>query len=267
MWPGGDPTWPGPSDPLAYFREIPRDFVTDPTQMVWTERESVDVPSSSQNPLSPINPKYMAIRAHVSQGGADRYISLLGAQRRVLLDRAAGRRESATRPERGTRAAGRRGLQRHPGRQRELGSQRHPVTYQWRQVLGPAVTLSSLTASRPTFVAPTGLSVDTTLEFELVVSDGTLASVPDGVRIIVRSALNPPTFGPNVAPLASFSASSQRTGQSASKVADGFIDRYPGDETREWVTQGEGVGAWIQMNWSSPHTIGRVVLYRSAGPG
>ena len=76
VWPGGDPTWPGLSDPLGYFREIPRDAVSDPTQMVWTERESLDVPSSSQTALSPSNPNYMAIRSHVSQGGADRYISL-----------------------------------------------------------------------------------------------------------------------------------------------------------------------------------------------
>jgi hypothetical protein len=139
----------------------------------------------------------------------------------------------------------------------------NPVSYQWRQVGGPVVTLSSATAAQPTFVAPTGLAVDTFLAFELVVSDGSLSSVPDGLRVMVRSALRPPTFGLNVALQATLSASSAReaSGQGAAKAADGVVDGYPGDGTREWVTGGEGAGAWIQMDWSTPQVLGKVVLY------
>ena len=267
VWPGGDPTtWPGPSDPLNNFREIPRDFVTDPTQMVWTERESLDVPSSSQNPLSPINPKYMAIRAHVSQGGADRYISNWEHKDEFFwTEQVAGSNRPPV-PNAGPEQVVDEGVVVTLDGSGSWDRNGNALTYQWRQVLGPTVALSSLTGARPTFSAPTGLAVDTVLEFELVVSDGSLTSVPDGVRVIVRSSLNPATFGPNVAPQATFSASSSRTNQGAAKAADGVIDGYPGDETREWVTQGEGAGAWIQMTWSSPHTIGKVVLYDRPNP-
>jgi len=69
----------------------------------------------------------------------------------------------------------------------------------------------------------------------------------------------------NVARLAgvSVSASSQNTGtgQTAAKAVDGSAVGYPGDHTREWATAGGGVGSWIQLSWSAPVTIDRVVLF------
>jgi len=61
----------------------------------------------------------------------------------------------------------------------------------------------------------------------------------------------------------SVSASSQNTstGQTAAKAVDGSATGYPGDHTREWATQGGKANSWIQLNWSSPVTIDRVVLY------
>ena len=61
----------------------------------------------------------------------------------------------------------------------------------------------------------------------------------------------------------SVSASSQNTstGQSAVKAVDGVASGYPGDATREWATVGGKAGSWIQLVWSSPVTIDRVVLY------
>ena len=58
-------------------------------------------------------------------------------------------------------------------------------------------------------------------------------------------------------------ASSQNssTGQTAVKAVDGSATGYPGDSTREWATSGGKAGSWIQLNWSSPVTIDRVVLY------
>ena len=67
----------------------------------------------------------------------------------------------------------------------------------------------------------------------------------------------------------SVSASSQNTstGQSAVKAVDGVASGYPGDSSREWATVGGKAGSWIQLVWSSPVTIDRVVLYRPAERG
>src|SRR5690606_37638681 len=67
----------------------------------------------------------------------------------------------------------------------------------------------------------------------------------------------------NVAGTAVVTASSQNssTNQLAIRAVDGVIDGYPGDYTREWATQGQGAGAWIQLNWSVPVTVNSIVLY------
>jgi hypothetical protein len=60
------------------------------------------------------------------------------------------------------------------------------LTYQWTQVSGPAATLSSPTAARPTFVAP-NVQGTQNLVFQLVVNDGSVDSPPDTVTIGVRA--------------------------------------------------------------------------------
>ena len=40
-----------------------------------------------------------------------------------------------------------------------------------------------------------------------------------------------------------------------------MVDGYPGDYTKEWVTRGETVGAWLKLTWSSPVTVDRIVLH------
>ena len=54
----------------------------------------------------------------------------------------------------------------------------NPLTYQWTQTGGAAVTLSSSTAVQPTFTAPASPA---TLTFQLVVSNGTTSSSPGPV--------------------------------------------------------------------------------------
>jgi hypothetical protein len=122
------------------------------------------------------------------------------------------------------------------------------LTYQWTQTLGPAVTLSSTTASRPTFTAPA-----TSVAFQLVVSDGQSSSTPATANITVA----------NLALLATATASSQATasGQTANKAIDDVIDGYPGDYTREWATESQGTGSWLKLTWPSPQVISSVVLY------
>jgi uncharacterized repeat protein (TIGR02543 family) len=67
----------------------------------------------------------------------------------------------------------------------------------------------------------------------------------------------------NIASLATVTASSEnpQTGQTAVKAVDGVIAGYPGDYTREWATNGQGVGAWLNLSWSAPYSVNQVVLY------
>ncbi|MCD6288268.1 MAG: hypothetical protein J7M12_04050, partial [Candidatus Hydrogenedentes bacterium] len=65
------------------------------------------------------------------------------------------------------------------------------LTYAWTQIGGPAVVLSDPYVARPTFTAPTVYS-DTAVMFSLIVSDGTLSSVPDTVTITVLDSVNEP---------------------------------------------------------------------------
>jgi hypothetical protein len=67
-----------------------------------------------------------------------------------------------------------------------------PLSYQWVQVAGPAVSLSSTTAAQPTFTAPAVPRGGATLTFELTVDDGETASLPDAVNITVKDVNHVP---------------------------------------------------------------------------
>jgi LmbE family N-acetylglucosaminyl deacetylase len=127
-------------------------------------------------------------------------------------------------------------------------------TYNWTQTAGPSVTLSSPTAVKPTFTAP---SDSATLTFQLVVTDGQLSSQPSTVTVTVTPA------GSNIAPQATVTASSQNTatGQLATKAVDGVIDGYPGDYTKEWATVGGGANSWLNLQWNNAFTVSKVILY------
>lgn len=60
-----------------------------------------------------------------------------------------------------------------------------PTVYQWRQITGPTVTLSSTSAAQPTFTAP-ALLAGATLTFGLKVGDGSTLSAEDTVQITVK---------------------------------------------------------------------------------
>jgi hypothetical protein len=131
-----------------------------------------------------------------------------------------------------------------------------PLTYLWTQTAGPAVTLSSSTAAKPSFTAPAGA---TSLTFSLVVSDGKASSAPSSVVVTVQA----PAGLVNVASLATVTASSQTTstGQLAIKAVDGIISGYPGDYTKEWATNGGKAGSWLKLVWATPQTVSKIVLY------
>jgi len=65
-----------------------------------------------------------------------------------------------------------------------------PITFQWRQVAGPPVTLSDPTTPRPRFTAPgllLGEATSLRLTFSLVVNDRRLSSSADTVDITVQN--------------------------------------------------------------------------------
>lgn len=66
------------------------------------------------------------------------------------------------------------------------------LTYTWTQVSGPSVTLSDATAAQPTFTAPEGLS-NTTIRFQLEVSDGVNTSSADTIDVMVNADNDLPT--------------------------------------------------------------------------
>ncbi|HEY2086264.1 MAG TPA: hypothetical protein VGH54_09595 [Mycobacterium sp.] len=60
-----------------------------------------------------------------------------------------------------------------------------PSVYQWEQISGPAVTLSSTSAAQPTFTAPADIA-GATLVFGLKVGDGSTLSSEDTVQITIK---------------------------------------------------------------------------------
>jgi uncharacterized protein (TIGR03382 family) len=64
------------------------------------------------------------------------------------------------------------------------------LTFQWRQVSGPSVTLSDAGTASPSFTTP-AVTEDTALSFELTVSDGAL-SASDVVQVTVLDVNAPP---------------------------------------------------------------------------
>lgn len=130
-----------------------------------------------------------------------------------------------------------------------------PLTYAWRQVAGPDVALSGAQSPTASFTAPGGPA---TLTFELTVSDGPLTSKPDTVTVSVAR-----TGTTNLSASATAVASSDNPadGQTADKAIDGTADGYPGDYRREWVTDHQGAGAWIELSWPQPVILDHVVLY------
>jgi len=65
----------------------------------------------------------------------------------------------------------------------------------------------------------------------------------------------------NLAVLATATASGQVSGQEASKAIDGSISGYPTDFTKEWSSNGQQAGAWINLAWSEPQSISTIVIY------
>ena len=66
----------------------------------------------------------------------------------------------------------------------------------------------------------------------------------------------------DVALNATASASSAGSGQGASSAIDGIIGGYSnGLYTQEWASNGQGVGAWLLLNWNYTVNVAEAILY------
>ncbi|GJN94214.1 hypothetical protein Rhopal_007288-T1 [Rhodotorula paludigena] len=67
--------------------------------------------------------------------------------------------------------------------------------------------------------------------------------------------------GENLASRATATASSYSEGSPPSAAIDGVLGGYPTDESAEWVSDHEGVGAWLKLEWDTTVTITAIAIY------
>ncbi len=65
----------------------------------------------------------------------------------------------------------------------------------------------------------------------------------------------------NIARNAKATASSSHPGYSPAGSIDGVVGGYPGNIKQEWASHKESKGAWLKLEWDSPQTIDRVLLF------
>jgi LmbE family N-acetylglucosaminyl deacetylase len=128
------------------------------------------------------------------------------------------------------------------------------LTYSWTTTAG---RIEGAGAS-VTFV-PAPVSTPTTVRITVFAADGHGGIASSWVEVSVT-----PSNGPqNIALQATATASTESTvhGQVAAKAIDGVVGGYPTDAQREWASQDQLAGAWIQLTWTAPRTISRSVLH------
>jgi hypothetical protein len=71
--------------------------------------------------------------------------------------------------------------------------------------------------------------------------------------------------------VSSATASSNAFGQGAVHAVDGWENGYKDDGTgnyeQEWASNGQGVGAWLNLAWASPITFNQIVLFDRPNAG
>ncbi|TCC23473.1 PKD domain-containing protein [Kribbella speibonae] len=123
-----------------------------------------------------------------------------------------------------------------------------PLTYAWTQTGGPAVTLSSTTAAKPTFTAP---ATPATLTFSLVVRDGTANSAAATTTVT--------TTAPNLARGKTATQSSTSGSAVAARAVDGNTN---GVFASGSVTQTNlSTQPWWQVDLGSAAAVSTVTVW------
>jgi hypothetical protein len=65
----------------------------------------------------------------------------------------------------------------------------------------------------------------------------------------------------NIAPEANLTVSSTHRDYSADGAADGVVDGFPGDISREWASNGEGNTAMLRLTWDEEQSIDQIWLF------
>jgi LmbE family N-acetylglucosaminyl deacetylase len=255
IWSTDPSIWPAPADPTAYLGETPG---LGSTSLRWADRASLDVPVPMQNRDLGLNLKYQATLAHASQASdAEGFILKFTHKDEIFWSENPFGDDQPPVAEAGPNVFA------VPGEFARLKGQasRDPegasLVFEWTQVAGSPVLLQNANTASPGFLVPANAALTDYWSFRLSVRDGSTASASDMAHVFAG------TQQQNIALIADVTASSQNanTGQLARKAVDGVVDGYPGDYTREWATRGQAAGAWIRLDWSTPYTVDRVVLY------
>ncbi len=76
-----------------------------------------------------------------------------------------------------------------------------------------------------------------------------------------NSPPDPLNSGTNVALKAKATTSTNYPNYQAEGAVDGVVGGYPGNINREWASHEENAGAWLKLQWDSPQTVERVLLF------
>jgi hypothetical protein len=229
-----DGSWPSPMAPTSYFVPIPN--LTPDTGLSWSNRESLDVPVSMQSNTCSINPKCQAISAHASQGGISSFGGYIHKDEFFFVENMVGANQPPIVNAGPSRSAKQGQTVQLDGTQ-STSPGGATLSYQWVQRTVPPVFLSNAASATASFVAPNGLLEDTSLSFDLVVSDGNFTSLPDsaGIQVATGTLTVTPatTLSALGAPGGPFAPSStvytlQNTGSSALT--------WSASKTQPWVT-------------------------------
>ncbi|MGB5602296.1 MAG: PIG-L family deacetylase, partial [Gammaproteobacteria bacterium] len=189
--------WPLPLDPTTYHVEPPD---LDLTDLQWDQRESLDVPLEMQATDLQVNTKYQAISAHESQ--MDLYggflVRFVHKDEIFWLENLIGSNQPPVVHAGFDIYAAEGSIVTLDG-SRSLDSDGDPLSYQWIQTGGSAVSLSGASTAQAMFTAPSGSNE--TLTFQLTVGDGQFTSLPDLVNVVVQGqnrALNQPASASSV---------------------------------------------------------------------
>jgi LmbE family N-acetylglucosaminyl deacetylase len=184
VWSDNYDNWPNLMDPTAYFTS--ESFSAPP--LSWNDRESIDVPLPMQSANEASNPKYQAISAHESQLGMAEFLyAFIHKDEIFWTENIVGTNQPPV-PDAGLDQTVNEGDDVYldgSGSYDPDGA----VSFQWSQIGGTAVSLVNATSESPYFTAPTNLTEDETLTFQLIVNDGSLFSIPDSVNITVQNVV------------------------------------------------------------------------------